>query len=561
MKSTVSDSKIKLLVIALDGATFDLIKPWADEGYLPTMAKLINQGVWGNLQSTYPPLTGPAWSSFMTGKSPAKHGVLEFFKKKEGSYNQQLNTRFDIDGTSIWTYLSDAGKHVGVIGVPLTYPPEPVNGSLITGLLTPYGCKDFTHPIDLLDELESEVGQVRIRHDEKYHRSNPQPFIQEQYEILDNNKQIALYLMEHKPWDFFMLHLLGTDRIQHEFWHTLDKNHPNNSPTENEQLGNVVLDYFIKLDETLNELIQASRQANIMLMSDHGFGPIYRFFNVNTWLLKLGYLKLKRSPSCQFRYLLFKTGFNYSVLANWILKLGLGKKAVRLGRAKREDLQRKLFLSLSDVDWSRSKLYSMGNFGQIYVNLVGREPQGIVMPGNQYDHLINEVCELLKSLKDPATNELVVDQIYDRNQIYQGAYKKQAPDIIYLTRGMEYKAMGLSDFASPNVFDPVYGTTGHHRMNGILLCNGKGVFKEGQTINNAHIQDLAPTILYMMNLNIPEDMDGKVLLDLFTTKFNTDHKIDYKHSNGMKQESIGSLLTEEEHAELIERMQDLGYVT
>lgn len=550
----------KVFVIGLDGGTFDLIAPWAEAGYLPTLKKLITGGVSGDLRSTYPPLTGPAWSSFMTGKLPASHGVLEFFRRREGSYRQVLNTRFDIQGKSIWRRLSDAGKRVGVIGIPLTYPPEPVNGFLITGLLTPSGCRDFTYPPELLAELESRFGTYQVRHDEKYRRSNPQPFLREQKEILENNTQVAEYLMEQKPWDFFMVHFLGTDRMQHEFWHLLDPTHPDHDPVERAQLGNVVLDFFVALDACIARLLEKAGDAAVLLMSDHGFGPIHRFLNVNTWLLQQKLLRLKNTPGTWLRYILFRLGFNYSVSAHWVLRLGIGKSAVQLGRGRREDLQRRLFLSLDDVDWSSSKVYSIGNFGQLFVNLRGREPQGIVNPGEAYARLLEELKERLASLVDPETGRPMISEIYERDQLFNGPYADQAPDLFFLTENMQYKAMGLSDFSSPRVFEPVYGTTGHHRMNGLLIGYHPGTFEAGKAVYGAGIEDLAPTILYMMGLPIPPSMDGRVLVEAFTQDFLQEHPVDEAQDEEAEFRKDRQVLSDEEEMELADRLRSLGYI-
>jgi predicted AlkP superfamily phosphohydrolase/phosphomutase len=551
----------KVIVIGLDGATFDLISPWIENGEMPNLRQLIQGGISGELTSTYPPLTGPAWSSFMTGKSPSHHGVLEFFHRINGEYRQKLNNPFDIDGSSLWQLLSSAGKRVGVLGVPLTYPPERINGFLITGLLTPAGRRDFTHPPELLDEIEKQIGTYRLRHDEKYRKSNPEPFIQEQYEILENNTQAIEYLMTNKSWDFMMAHILGTDRMQHEFWHVIDPRHPQHDPIESEKLGNVLLDFFREVDNAIGRIINLAGDAAIIIMSDHGFGPVYKFINFNTWLLEKKFLKLKRSFGTQLRYLIFKMGFNYTQLGNWILKLGLGRRAKRLGRGKREDLQRRVFLSLNDVDWSRSRVYSMGNFGQLFVNLEGREPMGIVSPGEEYESLLDELTQELLSLTDPETKQPVVEKIFRRDDIYNGPYSEQAPDLVFFTQRMEYKAMGLSDFSSPKIIEPVYGTTGHHRMNGVLICNKPGVFKQSDgEIEEAHIYDLTPTILYLMDLNIPESMDGKVLFDLFTDEFR--ENCDPKYSNPDFDEGTRDQndLTEQEEAKLAEILRSLGYV-
>ena len=261
------------------------------------------------------------------------------------------------------------------------------------------------------------------------------------------------------------------------------------------------------------------------------------------------------------RYLLFRLGFNYSVLGHLILKLGLGKQAKEVGRARREELQRRFFLSLNDVDWNRSQVYSMGNFGQLYVNLRGREPQGSVSPGVEYEELLGELQQKLSEMVDPDNGFKVIERVFRGEDVYEGAYTKQAPDLIFFTRNMEYKAMGLSDFSSHKVIEPVYGTTGHHLVNGLLICQKQGVFVKGKNIQEARIQDLVPTILYMMNEAIPQDMDGKVLLDLFTPEFKENHVINFADSDGFHDESTPSDLSNDEEAELMTILRDLGYVT
>lgn len=551
----------KVLVIGLDGATFDLILPLVAEGKLPSLSKLIQGGVSGTLTSTYPPLTGPAWSSFMTGKTPAQHGVLEFFRRQEGSYHQVLNNRLDIDGKSLWSFLSEGGKQVGVVGVPLTYPPEPVNGFLITGLLTPPNRRDFTYPPGLLEELEAHLGQYHLRHDEKYRPGNPFPILKEEYQTLENNTQAALYLIKQKEWDFLMLHFYGTDRIQHEFWHLIDPEHPRHEKDEADRLGDVVRDFYQRIDESIGKLLAAvDEDTLVMIMSDHGFGPIYKFINFNVWLLKHGYLRLKKNPGTFMRYLSFRLGFNYSRIGNWILNLGLGKQTVRLGRANREKWQRRVFLSLNDIDWSKSRVYSIGNFGQLFVNLKGREPLGIVSPGKEYEEVIQDLTQRLNNLIDPESGQPVIEKIMLKDEVYPGKYYSQAPDLTFFTREMKYKAMGLSDFASNKVFETVFGTTGHHRMNGILICNRPGIIKQNAVIDNAHIYDLAPTILYLMGLQIPVSMDGNILTELFTNEYLEKHKILYRDSDLPSVTKDLKKLSEQEETILMDMLRSLGYV-
>jgi predicted AlkP superfamily phosphohydrolase/phosphomutase len=224
-------------------------------------------------------------------------------------------------------------------------------------------------------------------------------------------------------------------------------------------------------------------------------------------------------------------------------------------------MQRRLFLSLNDVDWSRSKVYSMGNFGQLYVNLQGREPQGIVAPGDEYEALLQEVEGRLRAMVDPDTGTPVIERVFRREEVYDGPYAAAAPDLMFLTRDMNYKAMGLSDFSSPRVFDPMYGTTGHHRMNGVMIWWRPGVVRQGEALQGARIHDLAPTILHLLGQPIPRDMDGRVLLDVLEPDLSQDRPVIYAEGEEAPSPDGETAYSDEEQAEMREMLRGLGYVT
>jgi predicted AlkP superfamily phosphohydrolase/phosphomutase len=203
----------------------------------------------------------------------------------------------------------------------------------------------------------------------------------------------------------------------------------------------------------------------------------------------------------------------------------------------------------------------MGNFGQLYVNLRGRELQGIVSPGPEYEALLEDLTRRLKALVDPRTGQPVVETVMRREEIYNGPYADQAPDLMFLTRNMEFKAMGLSDFASTRVFDPVYGTTGHHRMDGILIGRGPDVLREGAHLDGARIQDLAPTILYMMGQPIPRELDGRVLEEMFTDAFRQQHAVTYLSNDEAPRDDSSPAYSDREEADVIDVLRALGYVS
>ena len=276
----------RILVIGLDGVTLDLVDLWLDD--LPNLKALRESGAYCPLLSTYPPLTTPAWASFMTGKSPGNHGIYEFFRRRSNSYSQELNTFPDLREVTLWELFSNGGKRVGVVNVPFTYPPPRVGkGFFISGLLTPFGATNFAHPPSILKELEERFGPYRLHHNEK----NPQRLIDELYEVLQYRLESTLYLMREKEWDFFMVHFYGTDTVQHEFWHLCDRTHPQFTEEDFERYGNVILEHFKRADAAVGRLItEAGDRTCVIVMSDHGFGKITKFFNVNLWLHRLGCL-------------------------------------------------------------------------------------------------------------------------------------------------------------------------------------------------------------------------------------------------------------------------------
>jgi len=551
----------RVFVLALDGATFDLILPWMAEGRLPNLSRLYGLGAHGFLRSTYPPLTAPAWASFITGKAPENHGLLEFFRRRPDSYQLSLNSRLDVDGQSIWRVLSNAGKQVGVVSVPLTWPPEPVNGFLISGLLTPR--RDdvvFTYPPELGQELHRKLGGYLLQHSEKYLQDEPGRLVRDELTIMENRFDAALYLMDSKPWDFFMLHILGGDVLQHGFWHYMDPSHPQYSQEGHTQYGGVIRDFYERADVRFGEILAHLPVGTYcVVMSDHGFGPLKKYINFNTWLLNQGFIKLKRDLWSQLRYLAFRLGYHYRLAWEVAARIGLVRLVIRMGRDRQERAQRRLFLSLNDVDWTRTSVYSVGNFGQMFVNVKGREPEGCVEPGEQYEAVLAQLEAALRGLRDPDTGESVVGEVWRGSEIWRGRYGDRAPDLFFFTQDMQYKAMGLSDFGSNRVFEELYGTHAHHRMEGVMILTGPGI-RPNYEIHGARLEDLAPTIYHLLDVPVPGDLDGRVLADAFVSP-PVVQEAAISATREPSGTSTSSGYTEEEEAGLAKHLRDLGYVS
>ena len=552
-------SSEKIFVLGLDGASPRVIESLIELGRLPAFRKLREEGVTGNLRTTIPPITGSAWSSFMTGKNPGKHGIFDFIHRKEGTYQlSPINARLR-EGRSFWSWAGEAGKKVCIFNVPVTYPPEKVNGIMVTGMLTP-NKMDYTFPPSLAKELDRVTRGYRIHITESYSAGKEEQFLKHLEEMTEMRKRAMEYLFGLEDWDVFIAIFEGTDVIQHELWHCSDPSHFRHDPSQKKYLD-VIPAYYEKMDAILKQVMEQwiGPEWNLIVMSDHGAGPLYKLLYVNNFLMKKGFLQLKKGILPSVRNLLFRQGVVPMTFYHLLLRMGLGrlKKKARFGQS--ESLLKPFFLSFEDVDWSKTKAYSIGSTaGQVYVNLKDREPEGIVRPGAEFEEVREAIIEELKGLRDEETGQLVVREIYRKEELYSGPHLREAPDIVFLPRDLEIAAFGEYEFASHRVLDPSRGVSGSHRMDGLLMMKGKRI-RQGAEIEGAEIIDLAPSILHLLDLPVPKEMDGRVLERAFLDRSFEETPVRYveEDSMGFQPEEV---YTEAEDEELKERLRSLNYL-
>jgi predicted AlkP superfamily phosphohydrolase/phosphomutase len=553
-------SKTKLLVVGLDGVPLNLIETWAGEGRLPTFRKLMQQGTVGDLRSTIPPTSGPSWSTFMTGKNPGKTGIYDFLYRRANTYVFPPVNASQRDGVALWKLLSDEGRRVGVVNVPMSYPVEEVNGYMISGWMTPYSAQDFSYPTGLWRELRDEIGYYTIYPTETFAEPRRESFFRACDELLDMRSQTVFYLMDKYPTDFFMVVLFDTDRVLHQLWHYLDPGHPWRQPGDGTDRSGPVVSYFQKVDEKLAEIVaRADEDTVIVVLSDHGMGPAHNFIVLNNWLLDVGLLRLKRDPFRAFKRWLFDSGFTLRNVHRVVDRLGLAKHAEYKGLYSMDHLMKLVFLSFLDVDWAQSRAYSFGrHLGSIYLNVKGREPEGVVEPGREYEEVREEIIRLARKFVHPQTGEPLIGEILKREDIYQGPYLDRAPDLILRPRDESNIFFGLADFGSNTTVDTVYRYSGMHRDYGLLIMTGKGV-RKGARIEGAGIEDLAPTILYAMECPLPQDMDGRVLSEVFTEDFRAQVPV-LRGEDRSSRDVHESAYTEDAEEEIKERLRGLGYL-
>jgi predicted AlkP superfamily phosphohydrolase/phosphomutase len=559
----------QIIVVGLDGATLDLILPWVQAGRLPNMARIMREGAAGTLSSTLPPMSASAWTTFVTGKNMARHGVVDFFKRRPGSYSLQILNAASLRSGTLWGYLSSLGRQVGVLNVPMSYPPEPVNGFLVSGMDTPSVQNRFTHPPELQDELLERFPGYTIETRAfplMYGpRRNPPRLVEELIRSEEERYQVGQFLRSRFSCDLFMVVFRSIDTAQHWFWKSMDPAHPHRQPGD-ERYAQAILQVYQHVDQLIGRYM--AEKKTLVLLSDHGFGPVGdRVVYLNTWLRDQGWLSFQSTHLQRFRgQFLIKGVWKMwrrmrSTAPPWLRKLLLG----RFSGVRR---QLPSLFALSDIDWSRTRAYSIEVRGMVWINLKGREPEGIVEPGAEYETLRDEIAQRLLELRDPVTGSPLVARVYKREELYDGPFLDLVPDLLVVWASEPYSPLTLHGSLSRRrqpveVLDAdqlarFTRPNGSHRLNGVCMLWGEHVVP-GTRIEQANLEDLAPTILYLMGIPIPSDMDGRVLDEAIDPRHGARHPVQYS-DDGLdvtdEQDGYGA----DEEKQVLDRLSSLGYI-
>lgn len=542
----------KIFIIGIDGGTWDVLDPLIEEGLMPNLEKLVKEGVCGVLESTRPPETAPAWTTFQTGVNPGKHGIYEFNNYKHGTYQTWFVNSRAIPLQTIWQISGEQGKKVIAVNVPVTYPPYEVNGCLVSGMLTPSTKSTFTYPESLSKEIFARVpGYKIITTQEIFNLKGIKHFLDELKDTERKRTQVMKYLIQRHPWHLGMIHYQSVDVLQHALFWYLD---PENSLYDPQKHA-LIKDFFRVLDNCIGELLTLlPPSTQIIVMSDHGSIPVRKMIHLNVLLSQHGWLNVHKRD--------FKHKFMQSSAA---FILGLDKFNIHrlvLGRKRRKVRERIIEGSL--IDWSRTKAFVINGwtYGNIHINLKGREKAGII-PIEEYEELRNDIIKALYELKD-SDGIGVVKRVYTKEELYRGPFRKDAPDIIVEPKtGYEFSS---SIFQRKSVFKelkPRRGHLGNHSLEGIFAFHGDVIRSDkskGKKVNKAHIVDLFPTILYMQGLKIPDYTDGKILEWLFDPEYSKKNPPRYKKMKEMKTTRNGDIYQEKDKKEIEKRLKDLGYL-
>jgi len=533
----------RVLIIGLDGATFDVLNPLMEAGRMPHLRRLIETGTSGILDSTKPPITPAAWTTFMTGKGPGRHGIIDFEKYDIVSHRLTFNSTFEIREKTIWDILSEKKFRVGSINLPMTYPPKRVNGFMISGFETPSTDADFTFPRELKAEILRRWSDYSYRSDWQRKALGGDALFDRNMRYIERSfrqgYELTEYCGERYGWDVMMVLFKLVDNLQHKAWRYLDPRTRGRYPYRAERS----MQCFETLDAVLRDLsgYAERHEATTIIMSDHGHGTLEAKAQPNLLLHKWGYLSLRSTAT--------RAWTRGAYLFHRLIGTRNGRFSGNSG------LERELA-----VDWSRTRACVMhaGMYGFLYLNVAGRQPGGIVSPA-EYEPLRDEIRQrlLAATVRDRDGREVpIFPEVHKPEELYNCRRDEQPwlPDLLLVPREGFAVVRKIRGWQAVR-WCPSSRMEGTHRVEGILVVNGPHV-RRGHRIR-ANIADIAPTILAAVGLRVPIDMEGQILSDLFDAPLS----IEFEPPQVADRSQLGrEVYTEQDKEVLTRRLSDLGYL-
>ena len=496
-----------VIMIGVDGGTFDLVDPWIDAGEFPAIARLLRGGARARLRSTHPPLTPVAWSSMLTGCNPGKHGAFAFMHIGSDYAPRFLNGGA-IPLPTVLEQASHAGLRVGAVNIPWTWPPPTLDGFCLSGLDAPSFGPQIGHPQGLFEEVAEQF-------DGYFDKTVPpvaDAFALDRLEDkIAKTGAIARYLARTRPVDLLAVCFVSTDHVQHHFFRTRSV-----VARDGRRVEDLLLHTWRLVDREIARIVDelSGRGSTVMLLSDHGAGPTDGGINLGRWLAEAGWLRARSDG--------LAGGLRREILRMGSRLLpGSAKERLRgrLGGTRRRMISR---LLAEGVDWPKTTAFCWSDYGSISINRSDRFDAGFVQPRRRGE-LVSQIAERLLELRDPQTGERVMSAALRPEEIYHGAYTGDAPDLLAVPRG--YRREILTDFTlsgplsgerTRGVFAPAM-REGTHRLHGMLVLSGPGVRvggKGGFEASCARIEDITPTLLHLLGLPAPSYMDGRVLSEM-----------------------------------------------
>lgn len=490
----------KVVVVGLDGFNPDLVLQWADE--LPVLKKMMDHGVWGFIESTVPPITPQAWNCALSGKNPGRYGFWDFTYRSDYSYGEpNLVSSKSVRTETLYHIMPRNGRRIAVINVPVTYPPIQIPGGYcISCFLTPSIDHQFTYPEELKEEIRPIIGDYIIDASEagvNYRCMDKDRVLQRIYDMDKQRFALIKYFYADKKCDYVFGVIMGTDRMPHLFYRYFDPVHIRYEPDP--QYINALKDHYRFCDGEIGEILKLlDRDTNLIVHSDHSVQRLDGRINLNEWLLEQGYLKLRSYP------------------------------------------RQPTPLRACDIDWANTRAWATGYTGQIYLNVKGREAQGVIDP-EEYEEVLDELANKIKAITAEDGRCLKTDT-FRRKDIHKGEYARFGPDLFIYFDECRWNISEMIGYGLGKVYsyDTALGADdGAHGRYGFFAAAGPQVPATGR-VDGLTLLNVAPTVLTLMGIEVPPDMEGSSIVN--------------------PQSNNGSPYSGEDEAVIRERLAALGYL-
>ncbi len=479
--------KGRVLIIGIDGGTWKVLDRAIEAGYMPNLKNLKESGAAGILESTMPAITPAAWGSFQTGKNPGRTGVFDFTRWDRETKERKIVSSRDL-GRTVWDIAGKAGRKVGVVNVPMTYPPKEINGYMVTGVLTPDTNSKFTHPEGLRKEILKQVPGYHVFNLQNVRNGSPherfEAFLDDMAAIIEARTEVARVVLEKEKLDLFMVHYFASDVVQHVMWGYIDPDCPHYDVVKAEL---VLSRFYSALDREIGKIVDLFGQGAVFIVSDHGFQRHEKRFNLGNWLVEKGFMEVDEEA------------FEIPKHVEGIRKVD----PLNLRRFIPHGVRKKVAGEKDEKDryeWEGSKVYSMGRSGEGFIYLLEDDDKCRMATARRIKEGLEQVSD---------GDRLVVSSVLTKEEVFSGNRLGWMPDLIVVPAA-GYTCTGfyqheMDRFHIVNTEDDFH--MGRHHRDGILVANGKGIAPV-QDLRTS-IMDIAPTVLAYLGIDIPGDMDGK----------------------------------------------------